>query len=353
MKLKAFSFLVLILFATTAILPLKASPEEPRVYVYPERSEFSTTTTSIGDEFNVTIEAADWPEPGVYSFEFKFYYDPTMLEPVLEKTGIDPDFWITSFIAARGFDFSVDPPQPYEDGEGNPFLWFSATLLGGPANVGGGTLAKAGFRIIAEPLTGETLSSDLEIRDVIMVDPTTILGYPEDYYEIIDGIYLFSSEVTPNTPPEASNLVITPSSPRTTDDLVGTYDYYDADGDTESGSEIRWYKDGLLQEAYNDTSTVPSNTTSLGEEWYFTVKPSDGQDFGTLKTSPTVTIVELPEKREDLNGDAHVNIEDLAIWGAAFGSTQEHPRWNPIADINEDGKIDLIDGVLIAKEFDM
>jgi len=309
----------------------------------------------VGDEFNITIEAADWPEPGVFSFEFKLYYDPSMLEPVAEGTGIDPDFWITTFIPAYGMNLTADPPQPYEDIDGNPFLWFSATLIGAGGNVGGGILAKAAFKIIAGPSTGETLSCDLEIRDIIIVDPSTTppSKYPEDYYEVIGGIYQYSSIVAPNTPPEASNLAITPSYPQTTDDLVGSYDYYDADGDSESGSEIRWYKDGLLQVAYNDTLTVPSNATSLGEEWHFTVKPSDGEDFGTLKTSPTVTIVTLPEIREDLNADGKINIEDLAIWGAAFGSNPEHPRWNAMADINEDGNVDVIDAVLIAKKFEV
>jgi len=93
-----------------------------------------------------------------------------------------------------------------------------------------------------------------------------------------------------NRAPVASNLAITPSSPLTTDDLVGSYDYSDDDGDPESGSEIRWYKDDVLQTALNDTLTVSSGNTSIGEVWYFTVRPSDGTDFGSLQTSPSVTV---------------------------------------------------------------
>ena len=102
----------------------------------------------------------------------------------------------------------------------------------------------------------------------------------------------------PNTPPIASDLAITPSMPSTTDDLVGSYTYFDADGDPESGTEIRWYKDAVLQPAYNDTLTISASSTAPGEEWFFTVRPSDGEDFGTLQTAPSVTITEeAPETR--------------------------------------------------------
>ncbi|UCE95597.1 MAG: hypothetical protein JSV51_07725, partial [Candidatus Bathyarchaeota archaeon] len=90
---------------------------------------------------------------------------------------------------------------------------------------------------------------------------------------------------TPNTPPIANDLVITPPAPYTTDDLVGTYTYYDADGDPESGTEIKWYKDDVLQSDYNDQNTVLSTSTAPGEVWYFTVRPSDGTDFGELEIS--------------------------------------------------------------------
>jgi hypothetical protein len=97
--------------------------------------------------------------------------------------------------------------------------------------------------------------------------------------------------VTPvNDPPVASNLAISPPSPVTTDDLVGSYTYYDVDGDLESGSEIRWYKDDVLQSAFNDLLTVPSSATAKGQVWYFTVKPKDGTSFGALQISPPVTI---------------------------------------------------------------
>ena len=112
---------------------------------------------------------------------------------------------------------------------------------------------------------------------------------------ISNDIYLQINDLTVNTPPEASNLAITPGSPLTTDDLVGSYDYYDADGNPESGSEIRWYKDTDLQPGLNNSLTVSSSLTATGEEWYFTVTPNDGIESGTLQTSPTVTISSLSE----------------------------------------------------------
>ncbi|MGQ9609414.1 MAG: cohesin domain-containing protein [bacterium] len=97
-----------------------------------------------------------------------------------------------------------------------------------------------------------------------------------------------------NIPPSVTNLAINPSSPRTNDDLTGSYIYSDTEGDTETGSEIRWYKDGVLQTKYNDQLTIPSNATKKNEIWYFTVKPYDGSDYGELKTSPSVTISNSP-----------------------------------------------------------
>jgi hypothetical protein len=96
-----------------------------------------------------------------------------------------------------------------------------------------------------------------------------------------------------NTMPAASNLDITPGSPVTGDTLTASYTWTDADeaaGDTESGSQIRWYKDGVLQPLLNNYLTVLSGNTSKGENWYFTIEPSDGTEFGPLQQSSTITI---------------------------------------------------------------
>ena len=53
-----------------------------------------------------------------------------------------------------------------------------------------------------------------------------------------ESMIILSSE---NTPPVAENLTLTPDVPFTTDDLVASYDYFDADGDLEWGSEIFWF----------------------------------------------------------------------------------------------------------------
>jgi hypothetical protein len=50
---------------------------------------------------------------------------------------------------------------------------------------------------------------------------------------------------------------------------------------------------------------------------------------------------------EDINGDGIVNIQDIVIAALAFGSRPGDPNWNPIADVCQDGIIDIFDLVTI------
>jgi outer membrane protein assembly factor BamB len=105
---------------------------------------------------------------------------------------------------------------------------------------------------------------------------------------------LFAFGRTGNNPPLVTNLEIKPSLPVTTDNLIGSYDYFDEDEDHESGTEIRWYKDGVLQPIYSDALFVSSSDTTKGQQWYFTVRPKDGINFGELQTSPSLIIQNSP-----------------------------------------------------------
>ncbi|HEX8441671.1 PKD domain-containing protein [Archangium sp.] len=93
-----------------------------------------------------------------------------------------------------------------------------------------------------------------------------------------------------NNRPTATPLSLTPAEPRTEDALTGTYAYSDADGDVESGTEVRWYRNGEEQVAFAGKLTVPASATTRGEQWYFTVRSRDGLELGRLETSPKVTI---------------------------------------------------------------
>ena len=95
----------------------------------------------------------------------------------------------------------------------------------------------------------------------------------------------------PNNPPTATNVLLSPSNPVTTDTLTLTYTFQDSDGDSESGTMIRWYKDGMLESSRNDQTTVPSSLTSKGESWNVTVTPSDGTDDGSPVHSSSLLVV--------------------------------------------------------------
>ncbi len=165
---------------------------------------------------------------------------------------------------------------------------------------------------VAHP--GDTLSCDV---------------IPTDSYT--EGTSSSASTMVVSSKPVASNLQLFPLRDRTyrldNENLVASYDYSEADGIPESGTQIRWYKNGVLQSSFNDLLQIPSGSTTIGDAWYFTVQPRDaGGDIGFLQTSSTFIIransvpIAGSPILDSMNGGVDYDDEDLV---ATAGTTTD------------------------------
>lgn len=100
-----------------------------------------------------------------------------------------------------------------------------------------------------------------------------------------------------NNAPTAANLQIVPPAPFNNDDLLATYQFIDDVGDNEgSNTQIKWFRKpvgGGFSEVVSlqNQKMVPHNLTVPGDQWKFSVRPSDGFEFSLLTyTSNPVTI---------------------------------------------------------------
>ncbi|MFW9854519.1 MAG: hypothetical protein ACFFFG_05645 [Candidatus Thorarchaeota archaeon] len=93
-----------------------------------------------------------------------------------------------------------------------------------------------------------------------------------------------------NAPPSVENITLTPNPIHSNESLTLSYDFSDSPEDSEGGTEIRWYKNLNLQPTFNDSYTIPASALIKNDQWYATIRPKDGQLFGPLATSLTVTI---------------------------------------------------------------
>lgn len=97
--------------------------------------------------------------------------------------------------------------------------------------------------------------------------------------------------VTPvNDAPVASNATLSPAEPLRNENLSATYTYSDVDANIDRDRCIRWFRNDVLQPAFNDLSEVPGASTVEGEVWYFQVTPGDGIVSGAVVQSNSVTI---------------------------------------------------------------
>ena len=139
-----------------------------------------------------------------------------------------------------------------------------------------------------------------------------------------------------NTAPTASNVYISDTVDPSTAisqayydvDLLSNYVFYDADGDADSGTQIRWMKGGTTISQYNDVNQLSQSATSIGDIWTVSITPSDGTDSGTTVTSSnSVEIIDY-----DTDGDGYGDQSD------AFPNDE-----NEWADSDNDGVGDNAD----------
>ena len=124
-----------------------------------------------------------------------------------------------------------------------------------------------------------------------------------------------------NDAPIATDVAIDPSVPLFNNNLVLSYNYFDLEGDDESGTTIAWFKDGVEQEVFADSLTIPASATACDEEWYAEVIPYDGEVYGDTVASNTVDIcgendppvwVDIPDQNINENsGDNILSMEGL------------------------------------------
>jgi len=127
---------------------------------------------------------------------------------------------------------------------------------------------------------------------------------------------------------------------------------------TENSSDNTFYCNNFL----NNTAQV--ETTESINTWDYGAKGNHWSDYnGTDQNGDGVgdTPYLIDENNKDnyphmnpwktilcdLNEDGVVNELDLLIWEEAIGSYPGHPRWNPVADVNDDGFVDVYDAILI------
>ena len=117
--------------------------------------------------------------------------------------------------------------------------------------------------------------------------------------ELSDASGWESFKFTFNELPQALSPSISPSAPENSDDLILSYTYVDDDGDIESGTKIRWFKNGVHERIFDNLTEISSRDTGLGDVWFADVLPGDGFENGGRSTSSSVTVISTPTDLQD------------------------------------------------------
>jgi hypothetical protein len=94
-----------------------------------------------------------------------------------------------------------------------------------------------------------------------------------------------------NSLPYIEDISIIPSLPSVTDDLQLSYDFFDDDGDLETDTSIRWFKNGAYQRQFDNALLIQSSFLQNEDIWNADVYPSDGYEFGERITSDQVKVI--------------------------------------------------------------
>jgi hypothetical protein len=179
------------------------------VYMNPQNS-----SARVGHTFSINITISNVSSPGLWAYEFKLYYNKSLLEPLSAR--IPADHFLKPALSPDGI-FIINPGTINQT-EGT--VSFAATLTGPElGKTGTGTLANITFMVMT---TGK---SALRIGGNMTGEPKFVDGngdaIPADNYSLIDGY----AEGLPLPPPPIPPPPQTSGKQTLTFNFMGIYGY--------------------------------------------------------------------------------------------------------------------------------
>jgi hypothetical protein len=237
---------------------------------------------------------------------------------------------------------------------------FGASLLSTTAS-GSGIMCTIAFKVklnnanspltFSTPYGGDTFLLD----DVLNTIPATVTN----------GLFSNQGEVKPPRHDVAVTSLSASPSPVVQNKSV-TIKVVVRNGGTNVGSEtfnVEVYVDSTLIETQTVTSLGEgsdqtltfiwnSSLASIGTHTINATAVGVPEDADLTNNSKTMSIkVKTEGFNTDVNGDGKVDMKDVGLVAAAFGTYEGHSRWNPSADVNGDGIINLFDLAAVVKDF--
>jgi len=153
----------------------------------------------------------------------------------------------------------------------------------------------APFSIVSDNCSGQTILPEDNCTLTVRFSPTA-KGVFNDTFDIpsndpdTPSVTVTLSGATPNTPPPAPVIAVTPDNPTTVDNLACSIvtQATDVDGDPITYT-YQWYKDDVLQPSLT-TNTVGAAATAKGQVWKCVVTPYDGMAYGDSPAEDQVTV---------------------------------------------------------------
>jgi hypothetical protein len=144
--------------------------------------------------------------------------------------------------------------------------------------------------------------------------------------------------------PSVSDVLISPATASVNDNLELSYTF--SGGWVESGSKIRWFKDGVQQFDFDDILIVESNFLQNGDTWAADILPSDGYEYGKRVQSQGVIVSRTSVQVSDATIlPLNPNVDDIlkAVYGLSDVMETENVviRWfiNDLVKVEFDNKI--------------
>jgi PKD repeat protein len=107
---------------------------------------------------------------------------------------------------------------------------------------------------------------------------------------------------------------------------------------------------------FGDGSIANTNRTTITHKYTqpanYTVTLTVTDAVGRVNTiSCVIRVLNITAKDCDIYPDGFIDVMDLLVAAAAYGSYPGHPKWNPSADIDKNNFVDVMDLLIIASHY--